>query len=123
MSLTTAIQNDINAYIRNYAVSAFHDMRLNSILLRICQQLDGISGGVVTNPPAIQVTQVNFTSATDCPIPSLNGHSLAIFWNDANRFLIPGTDFTPYVGGGFTILIPGFDATSINVFMTIFTTS
>jgi len=123
MSITTNIQNDINTYVRNYPVESFHDMRLNSILLRMCQLLDSISGGTVTNPPAVTVTSANFTTAVDCPIPSLNGHNLSILWGDVPKLLIQGTDFSLYAGGGFTMLIPGFNASVNPANMTIWTTS
>ena len=109
-----AIDILIDTYVRNFATEAFHDMQLN----RILHLLNGGSGsGGSTAPPAgyfpgVIVTQANFSNATDCPVTALNGYNLLVFYNDASRYLIKGTDWQVLVGGGFSILIPGFDATA-----------
>jgi hypothetical protein len=71
------------------------------------------STGSIT-PGPMAVTSLDFSTSTQCPIPSLNGMALSIFWNDLNRYLIPGTEWSPLAGGGFTVLIPGFDASTTN---------
>lgn len=127
MALTTSIQLLINTYVRNYAEPAFHDMNLNRILLLMCQALDGISGGVIINPPAsaVTVTAANFTGspAVNCALPQLVGQNLSILWGDVPKLLIQGTDFNLYAGGGFTMLTPGFDATVNPGNMTVWTIS
>lgn len=114
MASQASIDILIDASVRNYAPAAFHNMALNQIL-HLLNQNTG-SGGSTAPPagyfPGLFVTQANFSDATDCPIPSLNGYNLMIFYNDANRYLIKGVDWQVLVGGGFTILIPGFDATA-----------
>ena len=111
MSLTgDNIQQQVNAYIRNYAVDAFHDMNLNRILLQIIAWIDsGGTTGPVVSPNMMTVTSANFTTQYDCPIPSLNGQSLAIMWNDIPKPLVKGTDWSDFPGGGFTMLDPAFD--------------
>lgn len=114
MATTADIAILIDQFIDNYGVKAFHNMNLN----RILHLMLGLSGtGLSTAPPSgyfstVFKTQADFTSATDCPITALNGYNLAIFYNDVNRYLIKGVDWQVKVGGGFTILIPGFDATA-----------
>lgn len=49
--------------------------------------------------------------------PALNGTNFEIFYNDINRFIyneIGNQEWDVVVGGGFTILIPGFDASTNN---------
>jgi hypothetical protein len=75
--------------------------------------------GPGTPGPAL-FTSSNFTTATNCPIPAYNGMQLAVFWNDANRYLVQGIEWNPLSGGGFTILLPGFDATTTNYSFYIF---
>ena len=114
MSVTgTNLINQINQYITNYGVKAFHNKELNSILLQLVQWVDGGGTiGPVTAPAVLVVTSANFTTAIDCPIPSYNGHTLAILWCDIPKPLVQGVDFTPYVGGGFTMLTSGFNSGS-----------
>jgi hypothetical protein len=111
----------IDISVRNFATEAFHDMALNRILHLMNQ--NG-SGGAPSQPPAgyfptMFVDQTNFTTATDCPIPALNGYNLAVFWEDTQRHLKKGSEWIPFVGGGFTILIPGFDATANNYWFSL----
>lgn len=87
-------------------------------------------GGVVTpispvNPPQplvspIYITGANFTSATawdganSLGISILSSYTLQVYWNDVNRFLIEGTEWTR-TSTGITIDIAGFDATTTNL--------
>lgn len=73
-----------------------------------------------TSPGPLPVTSTSFSTGVDCPLPALNGMALNIFWNDANRYLTQGVDWTPLAGGGMTILIPGFNATTTNYSFFIF---
>jgi hypothetical protein len=68
------------------------------------------TGSIIPGP--LSITSTDFSTATNCPITSLNGMGLIIFWNDLNRYLIPGTEWTPLAGGGFTVTVPGFNATT-----------
>lgn len=104
----------INRYVRNYPVEAFHDMQLNRILLMLSQWIEsGGTTGPFIAPAIFPVTSANFTTATDCPIPSLIGQTIQIFWNEQNRFLekdaAGGAEWTDLPGGGFRVLITGFD--------------
>jgi hypothetical protein len=75
----------------------------------------------VAYPPGPQnFTSSNFTSSVNCPIPAYNGMTLMIYWNDAQRYLVQGTDWTPLAGGGFTITISGFNATTSNYSFYVF---
>lgn len=114
MATQAAVDILIDEFIDNYGVKAFHNMNLN----RILHLINGNSGmgGLSTDPPAgyfptIFVTQADFTTATDCPVSALNGYNLAVFYNDASKYLKKGTEWQILVGGGFTILLSGFDAT------------
>ena len=105
--------NQINTYILNYAPAAFHNKALNNILLQLVAWIDsGGTTGPVTTPAVLIVTSANFTTAVDCPIPSYNGHTIAVLWCDIPKPLVQGVDFTPYAGGGFTMLTPGFNSGS-----------
>lgn len=104
--------NQINAKIRNYAVEAFHNMALNSILLQIIAWIDGQSGGITATSQVLQITSADFTNATDCPLVALNGANLVIFFNEGQKYLIKTTDWIDLVGGGFRVTIPLFDSTA-----------
>lgn len=66
------------------------------------------------------LTSSNFSTAVNCPIPALNNDSLQIFWNDLQRFLTEGTEWQNLSGGGFRILVPGFNATSNSYNLTLY---
>lgn len=112
----------INQYIRNYAVDAFKDQRLNMILNLMMQYMIANSGGGGggTGSQFLFVTSSSFINATDCPLVALNGKTLAITWVDQGKILIQGVDWTPYVGGGFTIIIPGFDSSQADFTFLVF---
>lgn len=58
----------------------------------------------------IYVTSADFSNVTDCELPSLYGLRFRINWRGYG-FLIPVTEWETIIGGGFRILIPGFDVT------------
>jgi len=58
----------------------------------------------------VYVTTVDFINATDCEIPSFDGLRFRINWRGYG-FLIPVIEWETLTGGGFRILIPGFDVT------------
>lgn len=68
----------------------------------------------------IRITGANFASATAWDgnngdnINILSTYTLQVFWNDVNRFLEEGTEWTR-TSTGITIDIAGFDATTTNL--------
>lgn len=51
----------------------------------------------------------------NCPLPVLVNKNLAIFYNEAQRFILKDAgEWSDLPGGGFKILIPGFDSTTAN---------
>lgn len=58
----------------------------------------------------VYVTTVDFINTTDCEIPSFDGLRFRINWRGYG-FLIPVIEWETLTGGGFRILIPGFDVT------------
>lgn len=116
------IKNQIYRWIRNYAVEAFHDLRLQTILLQMVDLLDAAGGGAGgTGSIVTELRSVNFSNATDCPLTTLAGKNLAIFWNDIPRFLDKDAgEWSDLPGGGFKINISGFDATTNNYILYAF---
>ena len=81
--------------------------------------IDGNNGGtvpiVIPDLPAggvylIPIRGSNFTDATHYDDARIALKSIAIFWNDANRYL-SASEFS-YTATGFDITISGFDATA-----------
>lgn len=110
------IKTQVNKWIRNYSVEAFHDMRLNAILLQMVDLCDISSGGNGgTGSIVAQVTSANFINATDCPLTTFKGKNIAIFFNENAKFIEKdASEWTDLPGGGFKILIPGFDSSAAN---------
>jgi hypothetical protein len=82
-------------------------------MVNILGSLSGGGGTILAYTP-YPVTSSNFSNAVDCPISALNGINFELYFNEINRFLILGTDYQYLVGGGFTILIPGFNKANDN---------
>jgi hypothetical protein len=124
MSTYSDLVTDIDNNIDNYAPNAFHNKWLWNILRRI---ISWINSGGTTGPtiaPALTVVNSsNFTSSTDCPIPPLAGLNITVLWLDPPKPLILGTDFTILAGGGFRILIPGFNSGAATFTFWVFTTT
>lgn len=78
------------------------------------------ANNVASPPGPVNFTSTNFSTSTNCPITSDNGMTLQIFWNDAQRYLVPGTEFNPLTGGGFTVTISGFNASTSNYSFYVF---
>ena len=75
----------------------------------------GSGGGASSKYSIIPVTSANFSGPVNCPLPATSGMNLAIFFNENNKFiLIDAGEWAPLAGGGFTILIGGFDSTVYN---------
>lgn len=113
----------IDQYVRNYARDAFHDLRLNRIL-HLLRGLADSSGGGVAGPGSnlVPVTSADFSNATDCPIPALNGATIEIFFNENNKFIEKDLgEWTDLVGGGFRILISGFNKADANYHFKVYT--
>lgn len=115
------IKVQVNKWIRNYAVPAFHDMRLNAILNQIVDLADSASGGGGNGSVVVELTSANFTNATDCPLTSLAGKSIAVFHNESSRFIIKADgEWSDLAGGGFRVNLVGFDSTTQNFHFYVF---
>ena len=70
--------------------------------------------------PTTFITSADFTTSTDCPLPSLIGKKLALFWNDVPKYLYKGVDWHDLPGGGFSIDILDFDGLNnpVNIVIT-----
>ena len=114
-TLAQTITNLINQYVRNYAIDAFQDMRLNRILNLLTQLADANSSGSTGSSGIIPLQSANFVNATDCPLSNLVGKSFVIFFNENQRYIIEEDGEWSYLpGGGFKIQIPNFDASQSN---------
>ena len=102
------IQLLIDNNVNNYAVEPFHNGTMRQILSLLNQNNGG--GGGITDYQALVVTSANFINATDCPIVGYNGLNILVHWADIPKSLIGGTDVQALAGGGFRVLIPGFDS-------------
>lgn len=121
MSDYTDLQTFITTYVQNYPVQAFHDLRMQGILLRMMALFGGGGSGSGSNSAIIPFVSANFSNATDCPVISMNGRSFQLFWNEDKRFLEQDAGEWGYLaGGGFTILIPGFDSSTDNFHFKVF---
>ncbi len=111
-SSITQIRNFITTHIKGYAVTAFQNLQMQRALLMLLDLIaTAVAGGTLTVAPGTYVyTSADFISATECPVPALDGQSIIIFWNDTPKYLTEGTDWSAYPGGGFQILIPDFDS-------------
>lgn len=113
--LAAAIQNDINTYIRNTPLDAFAELNLNRILLNMLFLADGSGGGGGQSGAIIPLTSVNFVNDTDCPLGFLQGTNLSVYWQEQGRFLLPDAgEVAMLPGGGFQVLIPGFNRNNDN---------
>lgn len=112
------IVNDVNLYIRNYAVDGFANLRLNSILLRLINLADVAGGGspaTSSQAQTIPITSADFTNATDVPKTILNGLQYSIYWNEGQRYILQDAGEWSYLsGGGFKVTMAGFDPTTTN---------
>lgn len=116
------IKVQINKWVRNYAVAAFHDLRLNAILLLLTDLADAASGGGGNGSTVVELRSANFVNATDCPLTTLAGQSIAVFLSDINRFLYKDEgEWADLPGGGFSISLPGFDSTTVNYHVYVYT--
>jgi hypothetical protein len=106
------IRADIYAYVKNYAVEAFKDLRLQGILLRMLALFDNGGTGGSSTGNVVELTSADFTTTIDCPIPYLDGVPFVLYWNEGTRFLEKdANEWADYPGGGFTVTLTGFDAT------------
>lgn len=109
------IKSLVNQFVRNYPVEAFQNMNLNRILLLLADLADGGGGGGGSESVSAvyPLTSADFVNATDCPITSLAGENIAVYWNEGNRFLLKDAgEWTDLPGGGFRVLLAGFDSTT-----------
>ncbi len=81
-------------------------------ITQLCSQGMGIGtpvspAGPIHNP----VVSADFSNATTYVDGNLVNLDYHLFFNDNSVFLTEGVGYNKLAGGGFTILIPGFDAT------------
>lgn len=111
----------INQYCRNDGINFFHNLRGNNILLQIVALADAAGGGGGTGSFVIEVTSANFSNSTDCPLTTLAGKNIAVFYNEIGRFLEKDSgEWTDLAGGGFRVLIAGFDSTQATFHFVVF---
>lgn len=103
----------INANVDNYPNKAFQNSALKTILLLMTSQLTGGGGGSTFAGP-FEITSSNFTTATVCPIPLLDGLNIIVYLNGVG-YLKKGTDWQDHAGGGFEVLLSGFNSATTNV--------
>lgn len=116
------IKVQINKFIRNYAADAFLNQRLNAILLQMVDLADAASGGGGNGSVVIELTSANFINATDCALTSLAGKTIAVYFNENQRFIIKSDgEWSDLAGGGFRVGIPNFDSTLQNYHFYVFT--
>jgi hypothetical protein len=71
--------------------------------------------------PSLSLTSANFTSATECPLPDLEFSKFSLYYSDLANFIYEDINQWVYLtGGGFEVLIPGFDANANNVHFELF---
>lgn len=84
---------------------------LNTLVTKI---INYINNSIVFPASIIPKVSTDFESdGVTCNIPAMSGITFEIFLNDLNRFIyneIGNQEWDYVVGGGFKILIPGFDA-------------
>lgn len=115
------IKSLINQSVRNYPLAAFQNMVLNRILLLITDLADAASGGSGNGSVLVPVTSANFTNATDCPLTTLAGQSIAVYFNENQKFIQKdASEWHDLPGGGFSIDIPNFDATEATYHFYVF---
>jgi hypothetical protein len=115
------IIDQINQYCRNYGPEFFHNSRGNSILNQIVALVDANSGGVTASSQVLAITSADFSNATDCPLTLLDGINLQIYYCEGNKWLEKDLgEWTDLAGGGFTILITGFNSADDNYHFKIF---
>lgn len=105
----------INKIVRNSGVDAFHNMGMNRILLMLTDLADSYGGGGGNGSTTVQLTSADFTNATDCPLTTLAGKNIAVFFNENQKYIEKDAgEWADLAGGGFRVLIPGFDSTTAN---------
>ncbi len=74
--------------------------------------------------PSKKLTSADFnqTDGITCTNTEWEHNSLVIVWDDLPKVLEPNVDYSLIVGGGFQILIPGFDARTTNYNLTVWLT-
>lgn len=115
------IDAQIDLYVRNDALTPFTNLNLNRILHLINQLADTAAGGATNQGNILPITSANFINTTDCPLASMNGIALRIYYGEAQKFIEQDAgEWQELTGGGFRILIPGFDSTQANYHFYVF---
>lgn len=111
----------IDQYIRQDPVKAFHNLNLNTVLHLLNRAAQGVAADPTAGGTMQEVDSSDFTAATYCPLaPAFIGQNIAVFYNEIGRYLLKGklsgdpneVDIDP--AGGFTVNLPGFDASQGN---------
>lgn len=94
---------------------------LNTLITKI---INYINNSIAFGASIIPKTSSDFAvDGVTCNIPTLVGKNFEIFLNDLNRFIyneVGNQEWDYVVGGGFKILIPGFNANTGNYHLYIF---
>lgn len=94
---------------------------LNTLVTKI---INYINNSVATSSSVISITSDDFSvDGVTCVLPDLSGVNFEIFLNDINRFIyneVGNQEWDYVVGGGFKILIPGFDANTADYHLYLF---
>lgn len=116
------IKVQINKWVRNYPLDAFANQRLNAILNQMVDLADAASGGSGNGAVVVELTSANFTNATDCPLTTLAGRNIAVYFNENQRFIIKAdSEWSDLAGGGFRVNIADFDSTKFNYHFYVYT--
>jgi hypothetical protein len=77
---------------------------------QLCSQGGSLGGSIpVFNIPS-PITSPDFTNATDYNNTALKYVNYFLFLNDASNYLLEGVEYVKIPTGGFTILLPNFNA-------------
>jgi len=94
---------------------------LNIVINKLVAYIDAVP---TTASAIIPIVSSDFEpDGITCLLPELEGIEFEIFLNDANRFVyneVGNQEWDYEQLGGFTILIPGFDANTIDYHLYIF---
>lgn len=84
---------------------------LNTLVIKL---INYINSSVKFPPSIVPIKSSNFSvDGVTCNLPSMVGVNFEVFLNDINRFIyneVGNQEWDYVAGGGFKILIPGFNA-------------
>lgn len=113
-SNATSLIQQVNQYIRGYVPDYADDLNLNRILLQMVALADA-GGGNTISATKKRVTSSDFSTNTECPISAFKGFTLAVWWVQGQKYLESSAgEFGYLAGGGFQVLLPGFNKNDDN---------